>query len=73
VGDQLRRHGIGIEKEFAEKVFVIFQRLHPGRRTPAPESARHREEDREYHGGTIWIDTTYADGAAIRFTLPSAS
>ena len=66
-------NGIGIDPEYAERIFVIFQRLH----------ARDRYQGTgiglamcrkivEYHGGEIWLDTAYRDGARIRFTLPAA-
>jgi light-regulated signal transduction histidine kinase (bacteriophytochrome) len=65
-------HGIGIEHEFAEKVFVIFQRLHPREAYPGTGIGLSiAKKIVEYHGGTIWIDPTYTDGAAIRFTLPA--
>ncbi|WP_424216763.1 sensor histidine kinase (plasmid) [Streptomyces sp. BI20] len=67
-------NGIGVEEEFAEKVFVIFQRLHG------------REEYEgtgiglalcrkivEYHGGQIRLVPAPdgAQGTSIRFTLPA--
>jgi light-regulated signal transduction histidine kinase (bacteriophytochrome) len=65
-------HGIGIEHEFADKVFVIFQRLHPRDAYPGTGIGLSiAKKIVEYHGGTIWIDPTYTDGAAIRFTLPA--
>ncbi|MGX6602938.1 sensor histidine kinase [Micromonosporaceae bacterium Da 78-11] len=74
-GDQwrinVRDNGIGIEAEFADKVFVIFQRLH----------ARDAYEGTgiglaivkkivEYHGGRIWLDLDVEVGTSINFTLP---
>jgi signal transduction histidine kinase len=67
-------NGIGIEGEFAEKVFVIFQRLHP-RETYAGTGIGLAIAKKivEYHGGAIWIDTAHTGGAAIRFTLPASA
>jgi signal transduction histidine kinase len=67
-------NGIGIEGEFAEKVFVIFQRLHPRDSYPGTGiGLAVAKKIVEYHGGTIWIDTSDTDGATIRFTLPIAA
>jgi signal transduction histidine kinase len=67
-------NGIGIEGEFAEKVFVIFQRLHPRDSYPGTGiGLAVAKKIVEYHGGAIWIDTSGTDGATIRFTLPIAA
>ncbi|MGE5831047.1 MAG: sensor histidine kinase [Micromonosporaceae bacterium] len=65
-------NGIGIEPEFAEKVFVIFQRLHARDAYPGTGiGLAIAKKIVEYHGGTIWIDTDHKGGAAIRFTVPA--
>ena len=64
-------NGIGIPAEFADKVFVLFQRLH-GRDTYSGTGIGLAlcKKIVEHHGGTIWIDTAYTGGARFRFTLP---
>ena len=64
-------NGIGIPEEFADKVFVIFQRLH-GRDVYSGTGIGLAvcKKIVEYHGGTIWIDPSYTDGTRICFTLP---
>jgi signal transduction histidine kinase len=65
-------NGIGISQEFADKVFVIFQRLHAKETYPGTGiGLAIAKKIIEYHGGRIWLDTEYRDGAMIRFTLPA--
>jgi signal transduction histidine kinase len=67
-------NGIGIEREFADKVFVIFQRLHPRDAYPGTGiGLAVAKKIVEYHGGRIWTDTEHRVGAAIRFTFPMAA
>ena len=64
-------HGIGIEPEYAERIFVIFQRLHE--RTAYPGTGIGLAMTRkiiEYFGGRIWLDTSYSEGARFLFSLP---
>jgi signal transduction histidine kinase len=64
-------NGIGVEPEYAERVFVIFQRLHG--RSDYPGTGIGLAMSRkviEHHGGRIWLDTDYSPGTRIRFTLP---
>jgi signal transduction histidine kinase len=66
-------NGIGIPAEFADKVFVIFQRLH-GRDeyTGTGIGLALCRKIVEHHGGMIWIDTSYTNGTRLSFTLPAS-
>ncbi|MFD4239666.1 ATP-binding protein [Streptomyces sp. NPDC058542] len=63
-------NGIGIPPEYAEKIFVIFQRLHT-KDTYAGSGIGLAmcKKIVEFHGGTITIDLDYRNGTRIIFTL----
>ena len=63
--------GIGIEPEYAERIFVIFQRLNE--RSAYAGTGMGLAMTRkiiEYFGGRIWLDTTFTGGTRFYFTLP---
>jgi signal transduction histidine kinase len=64
-------NGIGIEPEYAERIFVIFQRLHE--RTAYAGTGIGLSMTRkiiENLGGRIWLDTSFTGGTRFFFTLP---
>jgi signal transduction histidine kinase len=64
-------NGIGISPEYADRIFVIFQRLHDkSTYSGTGIGLAMCRKIIEYYGGRIWLDTSYAGGSRFRFTLP---
>jgi signal transduction histidine kinase len=66
-------NGIGIDPQYAERIFVIFQRLHPKEHYEGTGIGLAMcRKIIEYHHGRIWLDQETSQGTTLHFTLPAA-
>jgi PAS domain S-box-containing protein len=64
-------HGVGFDMRFADKLFRVFERVHPtGQYEGSAIGLAMVKRIVERHGGRVWAEGGVGTGAAFHFTLP---
>jgi len=66
----VRDNGIGIDSQYLERAFMVFQRLHSGKYRGTGIGLSIGKRIVERHGGRIWLESQPGKGTTVHFTIP---
>jgi light-regulated signal transduction histidine kinase (bacteriophytochrome) len=64
-------NGIGMEKQYTDRIFEVFKRLHPiGEYEGVGIGLAVVKRVIDRHGGRVWVESSFGVGSSFYFTLP---
>ncbi|RYD72349.1 MAG: PAS domain-containing protein [Sphingobacteriales bacterium] len=68
----VKDNGIGIDEKFADRIFIIFQRLHTqDKYSGSGIGLAITKKIIDFHGGKVWLKSQLGKGCNFHFTLPA--